>query len=203
VQHCACCHCAGTASTPLTGTLPATPDAAAAADGEGTFIVDSVAWVAPHAISASALWYDAADGSEGDDAYVLGVTWGSWAGTADAAPQGLVARQTSFVMLPVSLSQRRQAAQHAAPHVARVWCCVQGRPGRAVLRLVVPRRAAALTCAGATALLDCCPTTRMRTRTRGVASQTGPTCVACTCQRGSCWCTATARPWTTTSCWQT
>lgn len=48
---------------------------------------------------ASGLWFDADSGSEGDDAYSLGITWGSWAGTEDAAPQGLEVKQTSFIPL--------------------------------------------------------------------------------------------------------
>lgn len=54
-------------------------------------------------MAASALWYDSEGSSEGFDAYALSITWGSWAGTEDAAPpQGLQVQQTSFVALPVS-----------------------------------------------------------------------------------------------------
>jgi hypothetical protein len=73
-----------------------------AAESPGQFLLDSVCWVAPNSMVASGLFYDADDDMEADDAYQMGITWSSWAGVEQAAPDGLEARQISFYDLPVS-----------------------------------------------------------------------------------------------------
>jgi hypothetical protein len=73
-----------------------------AADERGQYVLDSVRWVAPNSMVASALWYDAGCDCESDDAYQLAITWSSWAGSEHAAPAGLQASQISFMALPVS-----------------------------------------------------------------------------------------------------
>lgn len=74
------------------------------AAGDGDFVLDGLTWPTPHAIAASSLWYDADNEQEpeGTDAYLLGITWDSWAGTAAAVPEGLSVKMTSYVTLQVS-----------------------------------------------------------------------------------------------------
>lgn len=72
---------------------------ACCADGDGRYLIDSVAWVGPCSMVASGLWFDSDSSSEGDDAFSLGITWASWSGSEDAAPQGLQVKQTSFMPL--------------------------------------------------------------------------------------------------------
>lgn len=87
------------------------------ADGEGRYIVDSVCWLGQHSLAASGLWFDADDSSEGVDAYNLGITWDSWAGTEGATPQGLQVKHTGFIPLPVSKSHTSsQTCQEASAH---------------------------------------------------------------------------------------
>jgi hypothetical protein len=65
--------------------------------------VDSVCWVGANSMVASGLWFDADSGGEGDDAFPLAITWSSWAGTEDAAPQDLqVVLTGSYFPMPVS-----------------------------------------------------------------------------------------------------
>lgn len=96
---------AGYCATPHLSThLPAfPPHPPFTADGDGEFLLDSLAWPAPRSIAASGLWYDVGneDEPESMDAYLLAITWQAWQGEAAAAPAGLEARLTSYVTLQV------------------------------------------------------------------------------------------------------